>query len=56
MIRKDVEELFALVPKGTKVEISKGVLPEELLVPEDRFPSGAPQNQTNPNKVYHWLN
>ncbi|WP_310832653.1 L,D-transpeptidase [Paenibacillus pedocola] len=56
MSRKDVEELFALVPRGTKVQISKGVLPEELLVPEDRFPSGAPRNQTNPNKVYHWLN
>ncbi|WP_245237191.1 L,D-transpeptidase [Paenibacillus ihuae] len=56
MSRKDVEELFALVPRGTKVQISKGVLPEELLVPEGRFPSGAPRNQTNPNKVYHWLN
>lgn len=56
MSRKDVEELFAMVPMGTKVQISKGVLPEELAVPEDRFPSDAPPNQTNPHKVYHWLN
>lgn len=56
MSRKDVEELFAMVPMGTKVQISKGVLPEELVVPEDRFPSDAPHNQTNPHKVYHWLN
>lgn len=56
MGREDVEELFALVPMGTKVQIGKGALPEELLVPEERFPSGAPHNQTNPNKVYHWLN
>lgn len=56
MNRKDVEELFAMVPMGTKVRISKGVLPEELLLPEERFPSGTPQNQTNPRKVYHWLN
>ncbi|CAM4343382.1 L,D-transpeptidase [Paenibacillus typhae] len=56
MSREDVEELFAMVPMGTKVQISKGGLPEELLVPADRYPSEAPGNQTNPNKVYHWLN
>lgn len=56
MNRKDVEELFAMVPMGTKVQITKGVLPEELLLPEEAYPSGAPRNQTNPHKVYHWLN
>ncbi|MGN7760640.1 L,D-transpeptidase [Paenibacillus sp. 22594] len=56
MKRGDVEELFAMVPMGTKVQISKGVLPDELLLPEERFPSGTPLDQTNPNKVYHWLN
>ncbi|MEK3834892.1 MULTISPECIES: L,D-transpeptidase family protein [unclassified Paenibacillus] len=56
MSRKDVEELFAMVPMGTKVQISQGVLPEELVVPEERFPSDSPRNQTNPHKVYHWLN
>lgn len=56
MSREDVEELFALVPKGTKVVITKGVLPEQLLLPEIRFTSAAPHDQTNPHKVYHWLN
>ncbi|ULO05691.1 L,D-transpeptidase [Paenibacillus sp. 19GGS1-52] len=56
MKRADVEELFALVPKGTKVTISKGVLPEELVLPKERFSSSAPHDQTNPRKVYHWLN
>ncbi|KGE16493.1 hypothetical protein PWYN_17320 [Paenibacillus wynnii] len=56
MKREDVEELFALVPRGTKVQISKGVLPAELLVPKERFSPSATQNQTNPRKVYHWLN
>lgn len=55
MKREDVEELFAMAPMGTKVEITKGVLPDEPLLPEERFPSSAPQNQTNPHKVYHWL-
>ncbi|CQR54975.1 L,D-transpeptidase family protein [Paenibacillus riograndensis] len=56
MKREDVEELFAMVPMGTKVQISKGVLPDELLLPDERYPSGTPLDQTNPNKVYHWLN
>lgn len=56
MSREDVEELFALVPRGTKVVISKGVLPEQQLIPAKRFTSAAPHDQTNPHKVYHWLN
>jgi hypothetical protein len=56
MNREDVEELFALIPKGTKVVISKGVLPEKQLVPMKRFTSAAKHDQTNPHKVYHWLN
>lgn len=56
MSRRDVEELFAMVPMGTKVQIGKGSLPEELVVPEERYPSDSPRNQTNPHKVYHWLN
>ncbi|MNC22292.1 putative L,D-transpeptidase YkuD [compost metagenome] len=56
MKREDVEELFAMVPMGTKVQISKGVLPDELMLPGERYPSRTPPDQTNPNKVYHWLN
>ncbi|NQX48054.1 L,D-transpeptidase family protein [Paenibacillus tritici] len=55
MSRKDVEELFAMVPMGTAVQIGTGVLPEELVVPEERFPSDSPRDQTNPHKLYHWL-
>lgn len=55
MSRKDVEELFAMVPMGTKVQISQGVLPEELVVPEERFLRFALQSD-QPHKVYHWLN
>ncbi|MEC0134585.1 MULTISPECIES: L,D-transpeptidase [Paenibacillus] len=56
MSREDVEELFAMIPKGTKVVISKGVLPEKQLLPAKRFNPAAPYDQTNPHKVYHWLN
>ncbi|MFE4713896.1 L,D-transpeptidase [Paenibacillus sp. NPDC056722] len=56
MRRGDVEELFALAPKGTKVEISRGVLPAELLMPKERFAPATSENQTNPHKKYHWLN
>ena len=56
MKREDVEELFALVPKGTKVQISKGVLPAAPLLPKERFSPSTARNQTNPHKVYHWLN
>jgi lipoprotein-anchoring transpeptidase ErfK/SrfK len=56
MARKDVEELFDLAPKGTKVHISKGVLPDDLLVPAERYATKHGQDQTNPMKIYHWLN
>ncbi|ASA20668.1 L,D-transpeptidase [Paenibacillus donghaensis] len=56
MNRADVEELFALVPMGTSVLITKGVLPDELQLPEDRYTPAASHDQTNPRKVYHWLN
>ncbi|WP_151736099.1 L,D-transpeptidase ['Paenibacillus yunnanensis' Narsing Rao et al. 2020] len=56
MKRVDVEELFDMAPKGTKVVIAKGGLPDELLLPDKRFPSQTAPGQTNPRKVYHWLN
>ncbi|MGN7355782.1 L,D-transpeptidase [Paenibacillus sp. SAF-054] len=55
MSRADVEELFDLVPMGTPVIISKGGLPEDVLVPEERFHTEREQDQTNPRKTYHWL-
>lgn len=55
MGKKDVEELFDLVPKGTKVEIGKGILPKLKNVPAERFALGDRQDQTNPHRTYHWL-
>ncbi|SMF17859.1 L,D-transpeptidase [Paenibacillus barengoltzii] len=56
MGKKDVEELFDLVPKGTKVRIGKGILPKLKNVPAERFALGDRQDQTNPHRTYHWLN
>lgn len=56
MSKEDVEELFDLVPLGTKVTIGKGGLPLELRAPEQRFRLKPSQNETNPGKKYEWLN
>lgn len=56
MTKQDVEELFDLVPKGTKVTIGKGILPKPESVPEERFKLDNRQDQTNPQRTYHWLN
>lgn len=55
MSKKDVEELFDLAPKGTKVTIGKGILPTLESVPKERFALGHRQDQTNPHRTYHWL-
>ncbi|MEF2965514.1 L,D-transpeptidase [Paenibacillus sp. M1] len=56
MTKEDVEELFDLLPKGSKVTIGKGILPKLDSVPETRFALGDRQDQTNPRRTYHWLN
>jgi len=58
MRQADVEELFDMVPIGTKVVIKKGILPDELVEPQQPFKVRPQQgqNQTNPHKVYKWLN
>lgn len=56
MKKEDIEELFDLVPKGTPVTIAKGGLPDELRAPPERFRLKSAQDQTNPRKVYDWLN
>lgn len=56
MLREDVEELFDLVPMGTKVTITSGVLPDEKHVPEgDRYRVPLTPKQDNPHKIYKWL-
>ncbi|SDC23276.1 L,D-transpeptidase catalytic domain [Paenibacillus sp. UNCCL117] len=55
MRQADVEELFDMAPIGTKVTIGKGLLPSELSVSHSPFKLPAQGKDTNPNKVYKWL-
>lgn len=55
MLKKDIEELFDLVSKGTKVTITSQSLVPLQNVSEERFVVSKRQDQTNPNKVYRWL-
>ncbi|MFC5653422.1 L,D-transpeptidase [Paenibacillus solisilvae] len=55
MNKADVEELYDLVPIGTKVEIKSGIIPAPLSPPEDQFHLRPVQDETNPAVVYRWL-
>ncbi|GIQ67744.1 L,D-transpeptidase [Xylanibacillus composti] len=55
MGKEDVEELFDMVPLGTKVTITRGVLPDQEMVPEERFRLPSEAQETNDAKVYRWL-
>jgi len=56
MNKDDVEELFDMIPAGTKVTMTDNVLPEETVIPQQRFQTEDRQDQTNDQKVYRWLN
>ncbi|UVI28050.1 L,D-transpeptidase [Paenibacillus spongiae] len=55
MRKEDVEELYDLVPLGTKVNIKSGVLPDEPQPADKRFRLQPTQDETNPAVVYRWL-
>ncbi|MCZ8512106.1 L,D-transpeptidase family protein [Paenibacillus filicis] len=55
MLKDDVEELFDLVPLGTPVTIGKGLLPEEIERREAPYTVPLFSEETNPGKVYKWL-
>jgi len=55
MAQEDIEELYDLVPMGTKVTIKRGGLPSETRAPPVRFRLPQTQDETNPHKVYDWL-
>ncbi|MDK8182515.1 L,D-transpeptidase [Paenibacillus sp. UMB4589-SE434] len=57
MTRQDVEELYDLVPIGTEVQISKGVLPDVDVAPPsgEKYQVPLTPKQDNPNKIYKWL-
>lgn len=56
MLKADIEELFDLVPKGTAVTIGKGIVPSLEVTPKQRFSLSNRENQSNPDRVYRWLN
>lgn len=55
MRKADVEELYDMVPLGTKVTIKNGTFPSELKPSAERFRLEPKENETNPVKVYRWL-
>jgi lipoprotein-anchoring transpeptidase ErfK/SrfK len=56
MKREDIEELFDMTPIGTKVTIGKVKLPTELTKEKTRFHSPLLREETNPGRIYKWLN
>ncbi|MCR2803234.1 L,D-transpeptidase [Paenibacillus soyae] len=55
MRKSDVEELYDMVPLGTKVTIKSGILPSNLAPSAERFRLQPKANETNPAKEYQWL-
>lgn len=56
MSNKDVEELYDMVPLGTAVHMKYDALPRLAKAPAgERFKLEPLQDETNPNKIYRWL-
>ncbi|WP_135554244.1 L,D-transpeptidase [Paenibacillus cymbidii] len=55
MNKADVEELFDMAPLGTKVTIGDNLLSDDNGSGKPSFALPALREETNPNKVYHWL-
>jgi hypothetical protein len=56
MQKEDIEELFDMAPIGTKVNIGKVKLPLESTKEKTRFHSPQLREETNPGRIYKWLN
>lgn len=56
MRKEDVEELFDMTPLGTPVTIGRGLLPAEESRSGSPFGLPLQTEETNPGKVYKWLN
>jgi lipoprotein-anchoring transpeptidase ErfK/SrfK len=56
MQKVDIEELFDMAPLGTKVTIGKVKLPLEPTNEKPRFHSPQLREETNPGRIYKWLN
>lgn len=55
MRKEDIEELFDMVPLGTKVRIGKGLVPAQTSVKEQPFQLPRFSEEENPHKTYKWL-
>ncbi|OXM84108.1 L,D-transpeptidase family protein [Paenibacillus rigui] len=55
MLQEDLEELFDMAPMGTPVTIGKGLLPSEVKRGTPVFQLPMFSEETNPGKVYKWL-
>ncbi|XEC96503.1 L,D-transpeptidase [Paenibacillus tarimensis] len=55
MAKEDIEELYDLVPLGTKVTIKSGILPDSLSAPSKPFRLTPREDETNPAVIYRWL-
>jgi len=55
MLKADIEELFDMVPKGTKVTIGERLLPTDVLRAENPLSLPPSADETNPNRTYRWL-
>lgn len=55
MNQEDIEELFDMAPLGTKVTIGRDLLPASAGKEKPTFALPPLRNETNPNKVYKWL-
>jgi lipoprotein-anchoring transpeptidase ErfK/SrfK len=56
MKKEDIEELFDMTPMGTKVTIGKVKLPTEATKEKTRFHTPQLREETNPGRIYKWLN
>ncbi|MNI50509.1 putative L,D-transpeptidase YkuD [compost metagenome] len=60
MLQQDVEELFDMIPQGTKVTIGKGIVPKTNDAKEIKstktFQVPLQTEEKNPKKKYKWLN
>lgn len=55
MLKEDIEELFDMVPAGTKVTIGQGLLPDDTIRRDDPFRMPRLREESNPEKIYRWL-
>jgi lipoprotein-anchoring transpeptidase ErfK/SrfK len=56
MLKEDIEELFDMTPIGTKVTIGKVNLPTQATQEKTRFHLPQLREESNPGRIYKWLN